>query len=474
MEKTKVGMIGLAVMGQNLARNLESKGYSCSVFNRTHEVTSKFMANNAGCKFFGAKNIEEFVESLERPRKMFIMIKAGEPVDEILKELMPLLSEGDIIIDGGNAYFEDTIRREKMCTEKNIQYLGVGISGGEVGALTGPSIMPGGPKKAWEQVSDMFSKIAAFADEPCTSYIGPDGSGHFVKMVHNGIEYADMQLIAESYDLLSKVIKLTPPELSQVFSEWNKGVLQSYLIEITAKIFAKLDPDGDGYLVDKILDKAGQKGTGRWTAQTALDLGVPIPTIVAAVDARALSSIKSEREEVSVELEDFEVSNSRQRAYIADINKDKFIKFVHDALYSAKILAYAQGMQLLAKASEERKWDLKLGEIASLWKGGCIIRARFLTEIKSAYSTNAHLTNLILAPSIKRELAGKIEALREVNSKAALFGIPVLGFSTSLSYFDSYRSLVLPQKLTQAQRDFFGAHTYERIDRPGIFHTEWE
>jgi 6-phosphogluconate dehydrogenase len=479
MKNADVGMIGLAVMGQNLARNLESRGYTVAVFNRTQEVLEKFMTQFEDKKFVPAYTLKDFVASLEAPRKIFIMIKSGHPVDAVLDELLPLLDKGDIVIDGGNAYFEETVRREKFCTEKGIHFLGVGISGGETGALNGPSLMPGGPVKAWEKVQEMLRSIAAqYEGEPCVEYIGPDGAGHFVKMVHNGIEYADMQLIAECYDLLSKVTKLGHAELADVFAEWNNGILQSYLIEITSKIFTKRDPDSNDvyseeYLVDKILDKAGQKGTGKWTVQVALDLGISVPTIASAVDARAISSLKDERESASVVLSDFDHGNAKQRSKI-DIKRDRFVNLMHDALYCAKVIAYAQGMFLLTKASEEWKWDLKLSEIASIWRDGCIIRARLLDAIKEAYRANPTLTNLLLAPSIRNEMLPRIDALREVIATAMQFGIPCAAMAASLSYFDAYRSAVLPLKLTQAQRDFFGAHTYERIDRPGIFHTQWE
>jgi 6-phosphogluconate dehydrogenase len=468
MSKPQIGMIGLAVMGSNLAQNIESRGFPCAVFNRSYDVTEAFMERVKGRKFTASKTLEEFVASMDRPRQVFIMIKAGAPTDSVIDSLVPLLSQGDIIIDGGNAYFKDTLRREQRCRAAGLNFLGVGISGGEEGALKGPSLMPGGPKDAWKIVAPLLEKIAARADgQPCTSYIGPDGAGHFVKMVHNGIEYGDMQLIAEAYDMLSRVGGYGPEDLASIFEQWNEGVLQSFLIEITSKIFKKRDTNGDGFLVDKILDKAGQKGTGKWTVQEALDLAVPIPTMSAAVDARVLSSAKDERLKASKEFPAPQVAPFAGK-------RDEFVHQVHDALYCSKIMSYAQGMAMLAAASKQYNWDLKLNEIAALWKGGCIIRARFLDEIRRAYSGSATLSNLMLDGTMKRQVQNAIGGLREVVKLACERGIPMPAFSASLAYFDSYRTANLPQNLTQAQRDFFGAHTYERKDRPGVFHTEWE
>lgn len=466
MAKPHVGMIGLAVMGSNLARNIESRGFPIAVYNRSYDVTDAFVKAHKG-NFVPGKTMEDFVSSMEAPRQIFIMIKAGAAVDAVIDSLIPLLSKGDIIIDGGNAYFRDTIRREKRCKDAGLNFMGIGISGGEEGALKGPSLMPGGPRDAWKIVAPLLDKIAANVDGPCTAYVGPDGSGHFVKTVHNGIEYGDMQLIAEAYDLLRNTINAKPEELSKIFDTWNKGVLSSYLIEITSKVFTKKDPEGSGFLVDKILDKAGQKGTGVWTAQVALDLGVAIPTLSAAVDARIMSSIKDERVAATSQFPAPPVND-----YTGDRNQ--FIAAVHDALYCSKVMAYAQGMALLAAASREWKWDLKLHELAALWKGGCIIRAKFLDEIRRAYKDNPNLSNLILDPTMKRELVNRIDKLRSVVNLAGERGIPVLAFGASLAYYDSYRTTDLPQNLTQAQRDFFGAHTYERKDKKGTFHTEWE
>ena len=468
MNKPNVGVIGLAVMGSNLARNIESRGIPVAVYNRSRSVTEKFESDFIveDSKFIASYELEEFVQSMEAPRQIFIMIKAGAAVDTIIDQLIPLLEKGDIIIDGGNTYFKDTIRREKKLKEVGLNFLGIGISGGEEGALKGPSLMPGGPKEAWKIVAPLLEKIAAVADEPCTNYVGPDGAGHFVKMVHNGIEYCDMQLIAEAYDVLKRIGGYTPEELQEIFAAWNNGPLSSYLIEITAKIFEKRDEDGSSFLVDKILDKAGQKGTGTWTAQIALELGIAIPTISAAVDARILSSIKEQRLEASREFEELKSKEGLEKS-------KQFVSDVHDALYASKIMSYAQGMALIAAASKEWNWDLKLDEIAAMWKGGCIIRARFLDEIRRAFEGQPNLKNLISDPFMKEELTRCVPSLRRIVGTAAEHGIPALALGASLSYFDSFRTVDLPQNLTQAQRDFFGAHTYERKDRDGVFHTEW-
>jgi 6-phosphogluconate dehydrogenase len=465
MQTPQVGMIGLAVMGSNLAQNIERNGYSVAVYNRSGDVTDQFMQKVKGKNFVASHSLEDFVKSMASPRQIFIMVKAGAPVDAVIESLVPLLSAGDIIIDGGNSYFPDTVRREKRCKEANLNFMGIGISGGEEGALMGASLMPGGPKDAWRIVAPLLEKISAKAPEPCTAYIGPDGAGHFVKMVHNGIEYGDMQLIAEAYDILRRVVGCKPQELAEIFGRWNQGVLSSFLIEITAAIFKK--KDGADYLVDKILDSAGQKGTGRWTAQVALDLGVAIPALAAAVDARILSSLKTERIKASKQF-----NGPAVKPFSGD--REKFIQAVHDALYCSKIMSYAQGMALLSAASKEWKWDLKLHEIASLWKGGCIIRARFLDEIRKAFEGNPGLANLILDPAMHKEVQRTAQNLRSVVATASEFGVPTLAFAASLAYFDSYRTADLPQNLTQAQRDYFGAHTYERLDKPGVFHSEWQ
>ncbi len=472
MTKPHVGMIGLAVMGSNLARNIESRGFPVAVFNRSGDVTKEFMSK-FGAKdgkptgFVASYSMEEFVKSMAAPRQIFIMIKAGSSTDAVIDQLAPLLDKGDIVIDGGNAYFKDTVRREEKLKAMGLNFLGIGISGGEEGALKGPSLMPGGPRDAWQIVAPLLEKIAAQADGACTNYVGPDGAGHFVKMVHNGIEYGDMQLIAEAYDILRSVVGCKPEELKSIFEKWNQGPLASYLIEITAKIFAKKDSEAAGYLVDKILDKAGQKGTGMWTAQVALDLGISIPTISSAVDARVLSSMKNERVVAAKEFQGPAVDDFTG-------NRDEFIAAVHDALYAAKIMSYAQGMALIAAASRQWNWDLKLHEIAAMWKGGCIIRAKFLDEIRRAFSTQPAPANLLMDSFMKKEVARSVPSLRKVVGVAVSRGVPTIGFSASLSYFDSYRTVDLPQNLTQAQRDFFGAHTYERKDKAGSFHTEWE
>ncbi|MFM6278332.1 MAG: NADP-dependent phosphogluconate dehydrogenase, partial [Dolichospermum sp.] len=414
-----------------------------------------------------AFSLEQFVASLERPRKILVMVQAGKPVDAVIQQLKPLLQEGDIIIDGGNSWFEDTERRTQELEPTGLRYIGMGVSGGEEGALNGPSLMPGGTKSSYEYLSPIFNKIAAQVDDgPCVTYIGPGGSGHYVKMVHNGIEYGDMQLIAEAYDLLKNVAGLNAAQLHEVFSQWNTtDELNSFLIEITANIFPYVDPETKIPLVDLIVDAAGQKGTGRWTVQTALELGVAIPTITAAVNSRILSSIRDERIAASKQI------TGPNAKYGGDIGA--FVNMVRDALYCSKICSYAQGMALLSTASKTYNWELNLGEMARIWKGGCIIRAGFLNKIKKAFDENPALPNLLLAPEFKQTILDRQAAWREVIVTAAKLGIPVPAFSASLDYFDSYRRERLPQNLTQAQRDYFGAHTYKRTDKEGTFHTEW-
>ena len=464
------GLIGLAVMGENLALNIERNGFPIAVYNRSRDKTDAFMANRAGGKNVKATyTIEEFVESLDRPRKILIMVKAGAPVDAVMNQLKPLLQEGDMIIDGGNSLYTDTERRVKEMESTGLRFIGMGVSGGEEGALNGPSLMPGGTEAAYHEIEPIVTKIAAQVDDgPCVTYIGKGGAGHYVKMVHNGIEYGDMQLIAEAYDLLKNAIGLNHTQLHEVFAEWNTtDELDSFLIEITASIFTKMDDETGLPLVDVILDAAGQKGTGRWTVETALDLGVSIPTIIAAVNARIMSSIKEERVAASKEL------TGPTGKYEGDAAA--FITKVRDALYCSKICSYAQGMALLAKASQEFGYNLDLGECARIWKGGCIIRARFLNKIKRAFDENPQLPNLLLAPEFKQTILDRQDAWREVLMTAAKLGIPVPAFSASLDYFDTYRRDRLPQNLTQAQRDYFGAHTYERTDKPrGEFsHADW-
>lgn len=462
------GLIGLAVMGENLALNVERNGFPVSVYNRTTSVTDKFMETRAqGKNFYAAHTLEDFVQSLERPRRILIMVKAGSPVDAVMNQLKPLLEEGDMIIDGGNSLYTDTERRVKEMESTGLRFIGMGVSGGEEGALNGPSLMPGGTEAAYREIEPIVTKIAAQVDDgPCVTYIGPGGSGHYVKMVHNGIEYGDMQLIAEAYDMLKNTLGLNHLQLHEVFAEWNTtDELDSFLIEITADIFKKIDPDTGLPLVDVILDAAGQKGTGRWTVSSALELGVSIPTITAAVNARIMSSIKQERVAASKELD------GPTGKYDGDVKE--FVNKIRDALYCSKICSYAQGMALLGKASQDFNYSLNLGETARIWKGGCIIRARFLNKIKHAYDENPQLPNLLLAPEFKQTILDRQNAWREVIATAAKLGVPVPAFSASLDYFDSYRRDRLPQNLTQAQRDYFGAHTFERTDKPGTFHADW-
>ncbi|MGM9924944.1 MAG: NADP-dependent phosphogluconate dehydrogenase [Bacillus sp. (in: firmicutes)] len=463
----QIGVIGLAVMGKNLAFNIESRGYSVSVYNRSREKTDEMMKESEGKQIFPTYTLEEFVNSLEKPRKVLLMVKAGAATDATIQQLKPLLDQGDIVIDGGNTYFQDTVRRNKELNEAGINFIGTGVSGGEEGALKGPSIMPGGQKEAYELVAPILKEIAAKVDgEACTTYIGPDGAGHYVKMVHNGIEYGDMQLISESYFLLKNLLGLNAEELHEVFAEWNKGELDSYLIEITADIFKKYDEETGKPMVDVILDRAGQKGTGKWTSQSALDLGVPLPIITESVFARFISALKEERVAASKVL-----SGPQAKAYTGD--KKALIEAVRKALYMSKICSYAQGFAQMRAASEEYNWNLQYGDIAMIFRGGCIIRARFLQSIKDAYDRDPALKNLLLDPYFKDIVENYQDALREVIALAVTNGIPVPCFSSALSYYDSYRSERLPANLLQAQRDYFGAHTYERVDKEGIFHTEW-
>jgi len=463
-----IGIIGLAVMGENLALNLESKGFSVAVFNRTTEVTEKFAAGRAkGKNIQPTRTMEEFVAALKKPRIAMMMIKAGKPVDIVVGEIALLLERGDVLIDGGNSLFTDTQRRGKELEETGIHFVGMGVSGGEEGALKGPSLMPGGSRESWEIIAPIFRKIAAHVDgEPCCRYMGPDGAGHYVKMVHNGIEYGDIQLICEAYAILKDILEMQAPELADVFAEWNKGELDSYLIQITSEIFRKIDPDTGRPLVDMILDKAGQKGTGIWTLQSAIRQSVVISTINAAVEARVISSRKEEREAASKIL-----PQPRARKFTG--NRTRFVDAIRDALYASKIVSYAQGMELLRSGSTEYKWNLNLGDIATIWRGGCIIRAKFLNRIVEAYQRDPELHNLLLDRYFTRAIKKAQRNWRVAVTTAIKHGVPVPAFSASLAYFDSYRSAWLPANLLQAQRDFFGAHTYERIDKPGVFHTEW-
>ena len=469
MAKQQIGLIGLAVMGENLVLNMERNGFGVAVFNRTLEKVTRFVEDRAkGKNIVGTYSVKEFVDALERPRKIMLMVKAGPAVDAFIDMLLPHLDKGDILIDGGNTFFPDTIRRAKSVAEKGFLYIGTGVSGGEEGALMGPSIMPGGHSKAYEAVAPIFTKISAHVDgASCCTYIGADGAGHSVKMVHNGIEYGDMQLICEAYYLMAHALGMSTAQMQKVFAEWNQGDLNSYLIEITADILSRKDPETGKPIVDVVLDTAGQKGTGKWTSQSALDLGVPAPTIAEAVFARCISAIKEERVAASKQL------SGPAAKYKGD--RDAFVTAVRDALYASKICSYAQGFQLMAAAAKEHDWQLNFGEISMIWRGGCIIRAHFLNRIKEAFDRDASLANLLLDPFFKDIVQSNQDNWRKVVTTAAELGVPAPAFSSALAYYDSYRSERLPANLLQAQRDYFGAHTYERVDKPRgeFFHTEW-
>ncbi|MBU5352256.1 NADP-dependent phosphogluconate dehydrogenase [Paenibacillus silvae] len=467
MSKQQIGVIGLAVMGKNLAFNIESKGFSVAVFNRSPEKTHDLLKEAEGKNLIGTFSIEEFVASLESPRKILIMVQAGKATDATIEQLLPHLDQGDIIIDGGNAYFPDTQRRSKELEAKGFRFIGAGVSGGEEGALKGPAIMPGGQESAYELVEPILTAISAkVGDDACSTYIGPDGAGHYVKMVHNGIEYGDMQLIGEAYHLLKSVLNVSVEELHEIFTEWNKGELDSYLIEITADIFSKYDPETGKPMVDVILDAAGQKGTGKWTSQSALDLGVPLSMITESVFSRFLSAMKDERIAASKIL-----NGPKAEAFSGD--KKAFIESVRKALFASKIVSYAQGFAQMRAASDEYGWDLKYGNIAMIFRGGCIIRSQFLQNIKEAYDKDAALKNLLLDPYFQNIVESYQDAWREVVAAAVKQGIPVPGFSSALSYYDSYRTERLPANLLQAQRDYFGAHTFQRVDKEGSFHFQW-
>jgi 6-phosphogluconate dehydrogenase len=468
MSKQQIGVVGLAVMGKNLALNIESRGYSVAVFNRSYDKTEEFLKNEAeGKNFVGARTVEEFVNSLEKPRKILLMVKAGTATDATIDSLKPFLEEGDILIDGGNTFFQDTIRRNKELATAGFHFIGTGVSGGEEGALKGPSIMPGGKEEAYNLVKPILEAISAKVEgDPCCTYIGPNGAGHYVKMVHNGIEYGDMQLICEAYFILKNVLGLEAQELHEVFAEWNKGELDSYLIEITADIFTKVDEETGKPMVDLILDTAGQKGTGKWTSQNALDLGVPLPIITESVFARFISAMKDERIKASKVLNGPEV-----KAF--EGNKEELIEAIRKALYMSKIVSYAQGFAQMRAASEEYDWNLRYGDIAMIFRGGCIIRAQFLQKIKDAYDRDPELRNLLLDPYFKEIVESYQQPLRQVLAVAIERGIPVPSFASAIAYYDSYRTETLPANLLQAQRDYFGAHTYQRIDKEGVFHTNW-
>ena len=469
-----IGLIGLAVMGENIVLNMESHGYTVAVFNRTTSKVDEFLAGRGkGKKFVGAHTPQEFVASIKRPRKVMMLVKAGKPVDDTIASVLPFLEKGDILIDGGNTHFPDTTRRMKELAAKGIRYVGSGVSGGEEGALKGPSIMPGGDKEAWPEIKPIFQAIAAKVkdtdgkDVACCDWVGPEGAGHFVKMVHNGIEYGDMQLICESYQLLKDLCGLTPADLSGVFGKWNKGVLDSYLVEITADIFAFTDPDTGKPLVDSILDTAGQKGTGKWTVDAATDNGVPLTLIAEAVFSRCLSAQKEERVAASSVLAG---SNPQP---VTD--REQFIADAEMALYAAKIVSYAQGYALMAAQAKASGWELNNGGIALMWRGGCIIRSAFLGKIKEAFDRNPKLVNLMVDPYFAAELGRALHGWRRVVAAAVTNGIPLPAISSALAYYDGYRTGRLPANLLQAQRDYFGAHTYERLDKPRgeFFHTNW-
>lgn len=464
-----IGLIGLAVMGQNLVLNMADHGYTVAVFNRTSSKVEDFLKGPAkGKKIIGSHDLKDFVSQLKRPRRAMLMVKAGEAVDEFIEQLVPLLEPGDIIIDGGNSHFPDTQRRYESLKNKGILFVGAGISGGEEGARHGPSIMPGGNPEAWVHIKKIFQSIAARSEDgaPCCDWVGEGGAGHYVKMVHNGIEYGDMQLICEAFDLLKRGAQFTYSELSSVFVDWNRGSLNSYLIEITADIFRKLDVDGKP-LLEKILDVAGQKGTGKWTGIDALDRGMPLTLIGEAVFARCLSALKQERKEAS--------AHYKFPAPVPVSNKKEFSDQISDALYASKIISYAQGFMLMRSASEENKWNLNFGAIALMWRGGCIIRSRFLGKINQAYEKHPNLASLLMDPFFIQEITHAVPSWRKIVASGALMGIPLPSFSTALSFFDGYRTEFLPANLLQAQRDYFGAHTYERVDKPRgqFFHTNW-
>ena len=472
-ELADIGLVGLAVMGENLALNIESRGYRIAVFNRTTEKVDALLSGRAaGKNFIGCHSIEELVENLSSPRKVLLLIKAGPAVDALIEQLIPLLSPGDIIIDSGNTHFADTERRTRFVEEQGLRFIGTGVSGGEEGALKGPSMMPGGSESAWPEVKDIFQAISAKVgpndDIPCCEWVGPRGAGHYVKMVHNGIEYGDMQLICEAYQFLKDAIGLSNDELYDVFAEWNRGELQSYLIEITRDIFSVMDDQADGYLVDKILDVAGAKGTGKWMSQLALDLGVPSTLVTAAVYARSLSAVKDARVRASTVL-----PGPAGTLELGDEDRKDWIEAVRQALYASKICSYAQGFVQLQAAAAEHDWPLNYGECALLWRGGCIIRAQFLDRIKEAFDDQPDLENLLLYPYFTTAVESAQDAWRRVVVSATQLGIPVPAFSTALAYYDGYRREQLPANLLQAQRDYFGAHTFERIDREGTFHAEW-
>ncbi|KFI65784.1 NADP-dependent phosphogluconate dehydrogenase [Bifidobacterium cuniculi] len=467
-----VGVVGLAAMGASLARNLAHHGNKVAVFNRTYARTEDFMEHHGQeGDFYPARTVEEFVASLEKPRTAIVMVKAGAPTDQVINELADLMEPGDIIVDGGNSFFQDTIRREKAMAQRGLHFVGMGVSGGEEGALNGPSLMPGGSEESWERLKPILESIAAKADgEPCVMHIGPNGAGHFVKMVHNGIEYADMQLIAESYDLMRRGLGMTPDEIGAVFEDWNRTELNSYLIEITAQVLREKDERTGKPLVDVILDHAGMKGTGTWTVQCALNLGIPVTGIAEAVFARGLSSQTELREGAAAQ----HFSGPDAALDVPADQRDAFLDDIRHALYASKIVAYAQGFNEIAAAGKEYGWDIDMAGVARIWRAGCIIRARFLDTISDAFETGTADVSLLFAPYFKEAIERCGQPWRRIVADCAMHGIPIPCFSSSLAYFDGLRSTRLPAALIQGQRDLFGAHTYQRIDMPGAFHVEWE
>ena len=467
----QIGVVGLAVMGSNLARNFARNGHTVAVYNRSTEKTHNFMANHgAEGDFIPSETIADFVASLEKPRRAIIMVQAGNATDAVIHQLADAMDDGDIIIDGGNALYTDTIRREKEIADRGLNFVGAGISGGEEGALNGPAIMPGGPEKTWEALGPLLESIAANVDGvPCVTHIGPDGAGHFVKMVHNGIEYADMQVIGEAYQLLRYGAGMTPAEIAEVFRIWNAGDLDSYLIDITAEVLAQVDAETGKPLIDLIVDSAGQKGTGRWTVKAALDLGIPVTGIGEAVFARALSGATNQRQATIGNLPSGTLTTLAELG----VDRDTFIEDVRRALYASKLVAYAQGFDEITAGSADHNWNVDPRDLATIWRGGCIIRAKFLNRIVEAYNANPELPTLLLDPYFKAELTGLIDSWRRVVTLATQIGQPIPVFASSLSYYDSLRIDRLPAALIQGQRDYFGAHTYQRVDKPGTYHTLW-
>ncbi|SEM67596.1 6-phosphogluconate dehydrogenase [Ligilactobacillus sp. WC1T17] len=470
MDKPQIGVVGMAVMGKNLALNIESRGYTVAIFNRSGWKTEKVVADHPDKKLVPSYTIEDFVNSLEKPRRIILMVKAGAPTDATIAKLMPFLDKGDVLIDGGNTFFEDTVRRNKELDNSGINFIGMGVSGGEKGALEGPSLMPGGQKEAYDLVAPILNKIAAKAEdgEACVTYIGPNGAGHYVKMVHNGIEYGDMELISESYNLLRNLLGLSVKEIADIFHEWKDGELDSYLIDITADILTRKDDEGtDNPIVDMILDRAGNKGTGKWSSQSALELGVPQSLITESVYSRYISALKDERVAAS------KVLQKPAEVKLSADEKKNLVEKIRQALYFSKIMSYAQGFEQMRVASEHYDWNLNYGDLAKIWREGCIIRAQFLQKITDAFSNKPELKNLLLDPYFTEVTAKYQAAVREVAALAIRAGVPCPGFTSAITYYDQYRSEVLPANLIQAQRDYFGAHTYERTDKEGMFHYEW-